>query len=157
VSCQQAYVSLVCGFPGVEFLGKWWVSLKQWDWFPTQSMSLHMPTKSVWRLRFPTSWATLSVLGIYCWEQTPWLLYRKTFHRDSRSLDHYHHSRKHGGVQADMVQERELRVLHLDPQGAAGNCVHTDCSLSFWDLKAHPHSDTLAPARSHLFQQGHIS
>ena len=29
----------------------------------------------------------------------------------------------HVGVQADMVLEKELRVLHLDPQASEGNCV----------------------------------
>jgi hypothetical protein len=28
----------------------------------------------------------------------------------------YHHSGKHGSIQADMVLEKELRVLHLDPK-----------------------------------------
>ena len=31
-----------------------------------------------------------------------------------RGSVHYHHGRKHGSVQADMVLEKELRVLHLD-------------------------------------------
>jgi hypothetical protein len=31
-----------------------------------------------------------------------------------RGLIHYHLSRKHGGIQADIVLEKELRVLHLD-------------------------------------------
>jgi hypothetical protein len=31
-----------------------------------------------------------------------------------RSLVYYHHGRKHGGVQADVVLEKELRVLYLD-------------------------------------------
>ena len=31
-----------------------------------------------------------------------------------RGLVHYHHGRKHGTDQADMVLEKELRVLHLD-------------------------------------------
>ena len=35
-----------------------------------------------------------------------------------RGLVHYHHGRKHGSVQADMVLEKELRVLHLDLQAA---------------------------------------
>ena len=35
-----------------------------------------------------------------------------------RGLVHYHHGRKHGSVQADMVLEKELRVLHLDRQAA---------------------------------------
>ena len=39
------------------------------------------------------------------------------------SLAHYHHGGKHGGMQADMVLEKELRVLHLDPQVAKGDCV----------------------------------
>ena len=30
-----------------------------------------------------------------------------------RCLIHYHHSRKYGTVKADMVLEKELRVLHL--------------------------------------------
>jgi hypothetical protein len=29
-----------------------------------------------------------------------------------RGLIHYHHGRKHGGMQADMVLEKELRVLN---------------------------------------------
>ena len=35
-----------------------------------------------------------------------------------RGLVHCHHGGKHGGMQADMVLERKLRVLHMDPQGA---------------------------------------
>ena len=34
-----------------------------------------------------------------------------------RGSVHYHHGRKHGSVQADMVLE-EPRVLHLDPKAA---------------------------------------
>ena len=30
----------------------------------------------------------------------------------------YHHGRKHGSVQADLVLEKELRVLHLHQQAA---------------------------------------
>ena len=33
----------------------------------------------------------------------------------SRDLVHYHYGRKHGSLQADMVLEKELKVLHLDP------------------------------------------
>jgi hypothetical protein len=40
-----------------------------------------------------------------------------------RGLVYYCHGRKHGSLQADMVLEKELRVLHLDPQ-ATGDC-HT--------------------------------
>ena len=35
-----------------------------------------------------------------------------------RALVHYHHGRKLDRVWADMVLERELRVLHLDQQAA---------------------------------------
>ena len=33
-----------------------------------------------------------------------------------RGLVHCHHGRKHGGTQADMVLEKELRVLHRNSQ-----------------------------------------
>jgi hypothetical protein len=39
-----------------------------------------------------------------------------------RGLVHYHHGRKHGSMQADMVLEKELRVLHLDLQ-AGGDWI----------------------------------
>jgi hypothetical protein len=32
-----------------------------------------------------------------------------------RGLVHYHHVRKHGELKADMILEKKLRVLHLDP------------------------------------------
>ena len=35
-----------------------------------------------------------------------------------RGLVHYHHDGKHGGLQANIVLEKELRVLHLDLQAA---------------------------------------
>ena len=31
-----------------------------------------------------------------------------------RGLVHYHHGGKHDSIQADMVLEKELRILHLD-------------------------------------------
>ena len=37
-----------------------------------------------------------------------------------RSLVHYCHGEKHGGMQADTMLE-EMRVLHWDPQAAEGN------------------------------------
>lgn len=39
-----------------------------------------------------------------------------------RVLVHYHHGGECVGMQADMVLEKELRVLHLDLQ-ASGDCV----------------------------------
>ena len=40
-----------------------------------------------------------------------------------RSLVHCHYGREHGSMQADMMLEKELRVLHLDPR-AAGRHSH---------------------------------
>lgn len=40
-----------------------------------------------------------------------------------RDLVHYHHGGWHGSFQADVVLEKELGVLHLDPQLAEGDCV----------------------------------
>ena len=40
-----------------------------------------------------------------------------------RDLVYYHHGGKHGSMQADMVLEKELRVLHLDPQATEGDSV----------------------------------
>ena len=47
-----------------------------------------------------------------------------------RGLVHYHDGGKYGIGQADMVPEKELRVLHLDPQTAARDC-DTGRGLSF--------------------------
>jgi hypothetical protein len=35
-----------------------------------------------------------------------------------RGLVHYQHGRKHGSIQANMVLEKELRVLYFDPTAA---------------------------------------
>jgi hypothetical protein len=40
-----------------------------------------------------------------------------------RDLVLYHHDRKHGSVQADMVTEKELRVLYLGSYAVEGDCV----------------------------------
>ena len=40
-----------------------------------------------------------------------------------RGLVLYHQVRKHGGVQAAMVQEKELRGLHPGPQAAEGDWI----------------------------------
>ena len=44
-------------------------------------------------------------------------------------LAHYHHGRKHssweyGDVEADMVLEKVLRILHLDPQATGRGLRH---------------------------------
>ena len=67
-----------------------------------------------------------------------------------RGLVHYHHGRKHGSIQADMVLE-EPRILHLDPKAPRRRLsFHTGQSLNIESLKAHSHSDTLPPTRPHL-------
>ena len=38
-----------------------------------------------------------------------------------RGSVHYHHGGKHGIMQADMVLEKALTVLYLDPQAAVMN------------------------------------
>ena len=40
-----------------------------------------------------------------------------------RGLAHYHFGGTHGTVQADMVLEKELKVLHLDLKATEGDCV----------------------------------
>jgi hypothetical protein len=44
-----------------------------------------------------------------------------------RGFVYYHQGEKHANMQADMMLEKELRVLHLDSQ-AAGD-FHTSLSL----------------------------
>ena len=43
-----------------------------------------------------------------------------------RGSVHYHYGRKHGSVQADMVLEKELSVLHLDAKAARRKLSSTD-------------------------------
>jgi hypothetical protein len=38
-----------------------------------------------------------------------------------RGLVYYHHGEKHGGMQADMVLEKDMRTLN--PQAEEGDCV----------------------------------
>ena len=56
----------------------------------------------------------------------------------------------------DMVLEKELRVLHLDPQKTEKACVHNGCSLSIGDFKFRPHSKLhTSTTRPNPLQQGH--
>ena len=48
-----------------------------------------------------------------------------------RGLVHSHHGRKHGDTQADIVLEKEPRVLHLSPQIAEKVERTTGPGLSF--------------------------
>ena len=66
-----------------------------------------------------------------------------------RGLIHYHHGRKHGGMQTDMMLGEKLRVLYLDQQ-ARGNEHHT--RPGFEHLKPQSLSGV-----THFLQQGHTS
>jgi hypothetical protein len=56
-----------------------------------------------------------------------------------RGFIHYHHGEKPGVRQADMMLEKELRVLHLDLQAAGSN------------------NDILPPTKPRLLQRFHTS
>jgi hypothetical protein len=55
-----------------------------------------------------------------------------------RDLVHYHRGKKHSRMQADMVLEKLLRVLHLDPQ-TSGDC------LPYWAYLEHRRSQSPPP------------
>jgi hypothetical protein len=78
-----------------------------------------------------------------------------------RGLVHYHHGKKHGSLQADMVLEKEQQILHLDLQVTEEPVCHREHTLNIYDFKGshmtHPHSATLPPAMPQLLQQGHSS
>ena len=63
-----------------------------------------------------------------------------------RGLVHYLYGRKHGSLQADIVLEKELRVLHLDLQ-AAEHC-YTRHSLSMYETSK-PASSTCVCVYKH--------
>ena len=63
-------------------------------------------------------------------------------------LIYYHHGRKQGSAQADVVLEKELRVLHLDPK-------HQEERMSHWAWLKLLKSQSLAQVTGFL-QQGHI-
>jgi hypothetical protein len=58
---------------------------------------------------------------------------------------------KHGNIQAHVVLEEELRVLHLDLQAARKSSTLGE-GLSIAGLRVHLHSDTPPPTRPHLLQ-----
>ena len=49
-----------------------------------------------------------------------------------RSLVYYHHDRNQGSRQAEMVLEKELRVLLLDLQAAKGKKLYTENCLGIY-------------------------
>ena len=55
----------------------------------------------------------------------------------------------YGSMQADLVLQEGLRVLHLDLQAAEATLCPMGHSLSTGDLKAYPHSDN-------FLQQGYL-
>ena len=65
----------------------------------------------------------------------------------SLGLAYSFRGRKHGKIQADMVLEKELRVLHLDLQTSYGDCVPHWAELEHKTLK--PTSTV-----THFFQLG---
>jgi hypothetical protein len=72
-----------------------------------------------------------------------------------RGSVHYCHDKKHGGRQADKGQEKELRVLHLDPQAAIGDYMLYCAYLKHKRPQSHygeclPHSDSISPTKPYL-------
>ena len=59
---------------------------------------------------------------------------------------HYHHARIHWSIQADMVLEKELRILHLDLKAARKKTV-------FQASRRGVSNPT--PTMTHFLQQGH--
>jgi len=68
----------------------------------------------------------------------------------------YQHGRKHGSTQADMVLEKEPRVLPLIWR-QSGEEWHLQGARKKLSLPTPTHSDTLPPTRPHLLQQCHTS
>ena len=64
---------------------------------------------------------------------------------------HYHHDRKLGSKQADMVLEKELSILHLDLKAAKEEYLfHDGWGLILGDLKP-------TPTVMHFLYQGYTS
>jgi len=53
-----------------------------------------------------------------------------------RGSVHYHHGRKHGSVQADMVLEKELRVLYPNLQ-ETGRDSHFPAPITYFLQQTH--------------------
>ena len=66
-----------------------------------------------------------------------------------RGLVCYHHGGKHGGMQAGMVLEWYMRVLHLDPQGAGGESEPL-AWLELLKSQSHSARDTLPLTKPQL-------
>jgi hypothetical protein len=64
-----------------------------------------------------------------------------------RGLVHYHHGRKHGSMQANILLGKELRVLHLDPKATEGDWIPD------WAELEHSETSNPTPTVTHLLQQ----
>jgi hypothetical protein len=75
-----------------------------------------------------------------------------------RSLVHYCYGGKHGGMQADMVLEKELRVIHLDLKVIGKELYATKPRIKHLNHKACSHRYIRPPIiSSYLLQHDHTS
>jgi hypothetical protein len=66
-----------------------------------------------------------------------------------RGSVHYYHGRKHGSIQADVLLEKELGILHIDLKATRRRMSLLHCvELEHRILKA-------TPTVTHFLQQGH--
>lgn len=93
--------------------------------------------------------------GFYCYEETHGhsnshegkLVIAAGF--QFRVLAHYCHVRKHDSVQADLVLETEMRVIHPDLQAAGGERGQTDRQTDGKDLSVFSIFHALLPGHPH--------
>ena len=69
-----------------------------------------------------------------------------------RGLIHNHHGGEHGGVKADMVLEKQLRVLHL--AGTGNPLSEFDGLAIYTEQKLKQESSKPALTVKHFLQQG---
>jgi hypothetical protein len=68
-----------------------------------------------------------------------------------------HQGGKHGSIQADVVQEKELRVLHLDLKAVKRRLTLARLDHRSETSKPTPYSDIFPLTKLHLLQYGHTS
>lgn len=66
-----------------------------------------------------------------------------------RGIVHYH-GRKDASIQADIILEKKLGVLYLDPQAPEGDCVLHLLEPEHRRLQSLPRQCTLSPTRPYL-------
>ena len=74
-----------------------------------------------------------------------------------RGLVLYCHGKKHDSMQADEVQEKELRVLHLDLKAVKRRLTLARLDHRSETSKPTPYSDIFPLTKLHLLQYGHTS